>query len=257
MEKIEYQRIYERESFFWWFVGRRHILEEALRRIISTITKDLDILDIGCGAGGNILFLKKFGRVTGLDVSEEALKFSQDKGFSKLLLGKAEALPVPDKSFNIVSILDCIEHIDDDMKALHECERVLKKDGVLLLTVPAHRWLWSRHDEALHHKKRYTKSELISKIEVAGFVVQEISHFVIPAIPFLLFQKSMCRIKKVFYPRRKEIIDTYDVLLPSFLNKSLILWLNFENLIIKKISIPFGSSILLVAKIDYEFTYEL
>lgn len=248
MEKIEYERLYKRERTYWWNIGRRRILEMALRRHIPVNSAALEVLDVGCGAGGNILFLKNFGRVTGLDISEEALKFSRAEAFKDLVLGQAEALPFSDMSFGVVSILDCIEHLDDDLRALRECKRMLKDGGVLLLTVPAHQWLWSRHDEALHHKRRYTRSELEKKVRDAGFEIREISHFVIPAIPFLLFKKSVRRIKKMIHPNRKEIVDTYDVTLPRFLNKALIAWLALERVVMRYISIPLGSSLVVVAK---------
>lgn len=248
MEKIEYQRLYERESEYWWNVGRRHILEAALSRWVPTGIPEAAVLDVGCGAGGNILFLKNFGKVTGLDISKEALLFSGDKGFSELVLGRAEKMPFLDRSFDIVSALDCIEHIEDDEVALRENHRVLRDGGTFLLTVPAHRWLWSRHDEALHHKRRYTVGGLRDKISGAGFQVKEMSHFVIPAIPFLLLQKSIRGVTKTLFPKRQEVVETYDVLLPSFLNSALIAWLSFERMVMKKTAIPFGSSLLAVAK---------
>ena len=172
MEKIEYQRLHEREYIHWWNIGRRRILEAALSRNLKFSPTERKVLDVGCGAGGNILFLKKFGNVTGFDISEEALSFSGDKGFSELVLGRAEILPFREGSFDIVSALDCIEHIEDDEAALQEAYRVLKDGGTLLLTVPSHPWLWSRHDEALHHKRRYTKNELQRKVRDAGFGIQ-------------------------------------------------------------------------------------
>ncbi len=248
MEKIEYQRLYEREGAYWWNVGRRRILEERLRKRILPGTGDLNILDVGCGAGGNILFLKKFGKVTGLDVSEDALAFSRNKGFAALVPGRAEKLPFPDGSFDIVATLDCIEHIEDDRSALRECGRVLKNNGALLLTAPAHRWLWSRHDEALHHMRRYTATDLRIKICGAGFRIKEMSHFVIPAIPFLLVHKAVRFVKKRVFPNMKEVVDTYDVELPRFLNTALIAWLFLEKAVMKVATIPFGSSLMVVAE---------
>src|SRR3990167_7815124 len=93
MEKIEYQRLHEREYIHWWNIGRRRVLEAALARNLKFSPTERKVLDVGCGAGGNILFLKNFGRVTGFDISEEALSFSSDKGFSQLVLGRAEKMP--------------------------------------------------------------------------------------------------------------------------------------------------------------------
>lgn len=248
MEKIEYQRLADREHFYWWNVGRRSILEEALRRHLVTNNQNLDVLDIGCGPGGNLLFLERFGFVTGLDISKEALRLARDKNFKKLVQGSAETLPFPDASFNVVSILDVLEHVNDDEGTLGEIARVLKKDGVLLLTVPAHRWLWSRHDEALHHKRRYAAAELRRKIARAGLQRVEMSHFVIPGVPALFVREALRKTGRYLSPNGEEKVDTYNIILPPFLNRLLILWLTGEKHVMKIFPIPVGSSLLLIAK---------
>ncbi len=246
MEKIEYKRLNDRAKFHWWNIGRRSILEKFLRINIGNKTNNLEILDIGCGAGENIMFLNKFGNVSGIDISEEALKFSKDKGYSKLIIGNAEKVEEPDSSYDIVSLLDVVEHLDDDVAALNHASRVLKKDGTLLLTVPAHKWLWSMHDKALHHRRRYTNKDLTKKITNAGFEIQKISHFVMPAIPFLLLKK-MIHFFNTKIRKKSHEVDTYDVILPKKLNSILIQWLSFERFLMKYISLPFGSSLMVVA----------
>lgn len=248
MKKTAYQKLNETEYFHWWNVGRRRILERALRRHVPANATGLRILDVGCGTGGNMLFLGKFGQVTGLDINNDALAFSRNKGFSALFKGEAEKIPFQNSSFDIISTLDCIEHIEDDRAALREISRILKNTGTLLLTVPAHTWLWSRHDEALHHKRRYTGKDLREKIESAGFKIVEMSHFVVPAIPFLLFQKTVRGIKKHYCTKKEDDIDTYDYLLPRPLNALLIGWLAFECAAMRIFPIPFGSSLLVIAR---------
>lgn len=246
MEKIEYQRLFERETFYWWNIGRREILKSVLRRHLAS-QQGFSILDIGCGAGGNIKILGEFGSVIGLDVSEEALKFANKHGaFKELILGDAEHLPFPDGAFGLVSAFDVLEHISDDQKAIREMFRVLQRGGFALITVPAHRWLWSRHDEALHHLRRYTDKELRAVVSVAGFIVITHSHFVTPAIAFLLIRKLIRRIKFLF--NITEITDTYDVVLPRPLNTALIWWLLMEKVIMRILPIPFGSSLVIFAR---------
>lgn len=197
MEIIEYRRLFEREEFYWWNIGRREILKSALKRHLAP-GRGFSVLDIGCGSGGNIKILGEFGEVTGFDISEEALTFAKThKAFKNLVQGNAEYLPFADASFDLVSALDVLEHMPDDRRAIQEIFRVLKKGGFALITVPAHHWLWSRHDEALHHLRRYTTDELRGKLLNAGFYIVWRSHFVIPAIPFLLFKEIMRRIRKV------------------------------------------------------------
>ena len=98
------------------------------------------------------------------------------------------------------------------------------------------------------HFRRYADADIKKKIADSGFLIQEISHFVIPAVPFLLLQKFLRRMKKTIFPQRKEVIDTYDMILTPFLNNALIFWLHFEKIIIRMFPIPFGGSIVLVAK---------
>lgn len=246
MERKEYKRLKDREQFFWWNVGRRAILREALGRHIKS--HDANILDVGCGPGGNILFLKEFGKVTGIDSSDEALSFARAQGFHKIVKGDSEELPFPDEAFDIVSILDVLEHIDDDKKALDEIFRALKRNGVLLLTVPAYAWMWSDHDEALHHKRRYGHKELRGKILNAGFSIEEMSYFVIPAIPFRALKLCFEKLQGLFNKDKKKILKTDDVILPPFLNSFFIAWLAVERYVMRIFPIPCGSSLLVVAK---------
>lgn len=246
METIEYRRLFEREEFYWWNIGRREILKSTLNRNL-VFKRGLSILDVGCGAGGNIKILGEFGSVTGLDISEEALKFAKTHGiFKNLVRGNAERLPFADGSFDLVSALDVLEHIPDDQRAIQEMFRVLKKGGFALVTVPAHQWLWSRHDEALHHLRRYTTDELRRKLCEAGFRIVERSHFVVPAIFFLCFKKMTRYLQKI--QGAKEMIDTYDIILPSWLNRILIWWLCAEKIIMRFIPIPAGSSLVIISQ---------
>lgn len=175
-------------------MGRRRILREALRRY--TNNKSAVLLDAGCGPGGNSLFLKDFGAITGLDPSGEALRYARGEAYTTLVQGSVTELPFQNASFDIVAALDVIEHIEDDTRALQEMFRVLKPSGLLLLTVPAYAWMWSEHDEALHHKRRYGRKEIRTKIINTGFNITEFSNFVIPAIPFRAFKIIVKKIKK-------------------------------------------------------------
>lgn len=237
MERGEYRKLAERESFFWWNAGRREILREALARAVSR--RPLEILDLGCGPGGNILFLADFGSVVGVDASEEALALARARGgFRNLVRSDAARLPFRDGSFDVVAALDVIEHLDDDASALAEVCRVLRPRGTLLLTVPAYPWMWSKHDELLHHKRRYRKRELLAKVLAAGFAVERITHFVMPAVPFRLARKAL----------RLGREGTDDVILPRPLNALLRGWLSLERTALRFMSLPFGSSLLLVAR---------
>ena len=247
MELIEYKNLAFREKFFWWNVGRRRILRDVLRRNL-VYSSGLKILDVGCGPGGNMLFLKDFGEVTGLDASDEALVYAREFSYRDLVLGSATDIPFSENSFDCVVALDVIEHIEDDRKAFSEMFRVLKPGGVLLLTVPAYQWMWSSHDEVLHHKRRYQKKELHVKIKGAGFLIVEASHFVFPSIPFRAGRLLIQKIRSSFGASAPKAPQTDDVLLPVFLNTIFIFWLTLERYFIKVFPLPWGSSLLVLAK---------
>ncbi|MBI2108830.1 MAG: class I SAM-dependent methyltransferase [Parcubacteria group bacterium] len=244
MEHKEYKLLKDRERFFWWNVGRRRILKDALRR--HARLKTGNILDVGCGPGGNILFLREFGEVVGVDSNDEALRYAEAEGYKKIVRGSATELPFPNNCFDGASALDVIEHIDDDVRALHEIFRILKPGGFFLLTVPAYKWMWSEHDIALHHKRRYAKKELLEKIMMAGFIIKESSHFVFLSIPFRALKFFAG--KAFRFSRKNNQPKTDDIILPTFLNSLLIFWLTMERILMKIIPIPWGSSILVVAQ---------
>ena len=243
MEQHEYDDLARREHFYFWNIGRREILKEALLRHLVP-SSECRVFDVGCGPGGNILILKEFGRVSGLDVSDDAFRFARNRGFENLIKAGAEAMPVEDQSFDLVSSLDVFEHVKDDERAIRECFRILKNGGHLLVTVPAHRWLWSRHDEFQHHFRRYAKKDLISKLRRAGFRVLEESHFVTPAVPINFVRKIVDKI----FPPRGQILKSYDIEFPQSLNRILLFILRCEKFLIRFISIPFGSSFMVIAK---------
>lgn len=172
MEQHTYAIMNRVEDSHWWFVGRRAILEEFMRLIVSRIPRnDLRILDVGCGTGANLEMLAGFGKSEGVDVSDEALEFCRAKGLS-VHKGLAEKLPFEDESFDVVTALDVVEHLDDDVTGLREMARVLKSDGRTLIFVPAFMWLWGVQDDISNHRIRYTKKQIVERLEQAGFVIE-------------------------------------------------------------------------------------
>ncbi len=248
MELIEYKNLAERERFFWWNVGRRHILKDALKRHLGTPGTAREILDVGCGPGGNMLFLKEFGAVTGLDSNGEALRYARDEPYKDLIQGTLEQLPFHDNSFDVVAALDVIEHVEGDTQALKETFRVLKPGGILLVTVPAYAWMWSAHDVVLHHRRRYSRNELRTKVLQTGFSIEALSNFIIPSIPFRAVKIIIKKIKGILKLGSSQTLQTDDVILPTALNFLFILWLHIERYAMKAFSLPFGSSILVIAR---------
>src|SRR4051794_31722278 len=125
MEQQVYEITYQSEQSHWWFVGRRTLAFDQIDQFYRD-RHDLQIMDVGCGTGLNMKYLAKYGKVTGVDLSPTALSFCQARGHTRLIMAPLEQLPFADNTFDLVTALDIIEHLDDDLAGLNEIRRVLK-----------------------------------------------------------------------------------------------------------------------------------
>jgi len=241
MNNEEYEKLYKFEHFYWWHVGRRDILNSFLKRFLKN--RENQILEIGCGTGGNLEILSKWGKVTGLDISERALGLCRKRGFNNLLLGKGEQMNFPDKSFDLVVALDVLEHIKDDKRVLEESWRVLKEGGYSLATVPAYQFLWSEHDEALEHYRRYSLLDFSNKLRQAGFNIVKMSYLVSFVFPAVLGYRIL---RKILFPKSKKNIAY--VFLPKPINFFFTILLKLESFLLKYFNLPFGTSIICIAQ---------
>lgn len=191
MREAHYQRMYDWEERFWWFVGIRSVSEALLRSHLSPGQK-LTILDTGCGTGANIQWLEKLDRrapVTGLDYSYHALKFCRERGLDSLCQGSATDLPFRSNSFDLVTSFDLLPHIprgELSARMFDEYHRVLKSGGLLFLRGPAYGWLRSSHDEDLNATNRYTARRLVRSLQRRPFTVERITYANTLAFPFAL-----------------------------------------------------------------------
>src|SRR5439155_15713340 len=146
-----------------------------------------------CGTGANLHLLSQFGVAEGVDVSAEALEFCHARGLANVKLGEAESLPYEDASFDLITGLDVVEHLDDDVACLREMRRVLRPGGRALLFVPAFMFLWGVQDDLSHHRRRYTAPELKQRLHEAGFTVERATYanitFFIPTLVGRLFMR--------------------------------------------------------------------
>lgn len=172
MELNEYKKMDEIEATHPWFVAKREFLGELLNRFAP----QGKVLDVGCGSGAVLSYLKNKGyQVEGIDSNVEALRFCENKGLI-VKQSPGSSIPFSDGAFDVVVALDVLEHIEDDKAAAVEMKRVLKKGGFLISTVPAHQFLWSSHDEFLHHVRRYNQNNFRKVFDSAGFSVRYISY---------------------------------------------------------------------------------
>lgn len=242
MKEQEINKMAQFEESYWWFVGRRKIVLSVLQKFIGD-RKDLKILDVGCGTGGTTTLLKKFGTVYGIDFSMQALKFSSNKGLKSVLKSSVLKLPFKEETFDLITILDSLEHIKDDVGVLIELKKILKKDGIILIAVPAYQFLWSEHDIALSHFRRYNSHTLSKIIENAGLEKIWQSYAISVLFPFIALYRI---IKKPTLDQKNAKSNL--VSLSDGINNFLIRLLILESKIIKKISLPFGLSLLCIVR---------
>jgi SAM-dependent methyltransferase len=158
MQRREIEKMYETESNHWWFAGKRLLIRRLLGRRLEK--PGLRILDVGCGAGATAVDFSSNGWVCACDRSLDSLEFVGKRGIAPRVAGEAPRLPFRDGAFDIVLALDIVEHVDDDSAFVAELGRILAPGGALAVHVPAWPSLWSRHDEVLEHKRRYTRRGL-------------------------------------------------------------------------------------------------
>jgi SAM-dependent methyltransferase len=239
MNAEEYERMYRLEDAYWWFVGRHHLIETFLRSTYGD-RSDLTVLDIGCGTGAMSMRLARWGSVVSADFSPLALGFCRRRGLDCLSAGDAARLPFRDASFDVVVALDLVEHLTDDRAALCEFRRVLKPGGRLVATVPAYRALWSAHDVALMHQRRYTAREFGAVCDRAGLAVRRLSYAMTFLLPVVWLVRWLTR------GSRKPKASLVPV--PVFVNRALIRLLTWENAAVLAMNLPAGVSVFCVAQ---------
>jgi SAM-dependent methyltransferase len=177
MERIVYDRMAELDERHWWYRARRDVLAALITRRIK-LPNDARILEIGCGTGHNLQMLARFGGVDGIEL-DDAARAVAEKRVSKPI--GASPLPdltgVPDATYDLVAVLDVVEHVDEDVRSLRTIATKLRPGGKVLITVPAHQWMWSAHDVVNHHKRRYSAKSLRRLIGDAGLRIEVLSPF--------------------------------------------------------------------------------
>ena len=177
MERIVYDRMAELDERHWWYRARREILGDLIEREIA-LPADARILEIGCGTGHNLDMLRRFGRVDAIEVDGAArIIASRRLGHAVMDAPLPELTGVEDQAYDLIAILDVLEHVEADREALESMARKLKPGGRILVTVPAHPWMWSAHDVVNHHKRRYTRRTLKAVVAAAGLKLDLLSWF--------------------------------------------------------------------------------
>ena len=243
MQRHTYAIMDRVEDSHWWFVGRRAILESFLRGIVGNLGKPADqlrILDVGCGTGANLEMLSQFGKAEGVDVSDDALEFCRRKGLS-VQKGLAETLPYPDDTFDLTTALDVVEHLDDDDAGLKEMHRVTKPGGYSLIFVPAFMWLWGVQDDVSNHRIRYTKRQIVERLEKAGFTVERATYANFTFFAPILGGRTLMRFTGI----KPESENNVNI---SALNGVFGKLFSAERHWLNRFDFPFGVSIIITAR---------
>lgn len=231
MNAKEYERLYNDEENHWWFKGRRQVVEHLVQRI----KKKKNIMDFGCGTGINSILLKKYGKVTSTDVSPEAKKFCQKRNVEVTLIDILHKNTDRfENKYDLIVAMDVIEHIDEDEKILEKLRGFLDKNGRLLITVPAEKYLWSNHDKTHHHKRRYSKKELKNKLQKAGFKIELFSYY-----QMFIYPASL--IRSIFNIKSSSVEATNIKINLSWMYA-------IEEWLVKKHLVPVGTSFVVIAK---------
>ena len=237
-----YPILYQVEQSHWWHVGRRKIIASFVEAICKEVKdRRARILDVGCGTGANLIMLSKYGDAEGVDISRDAVSFCRERGLDKVKLGAAEELPSDEGTFDLVTALDVVEHMDDDVACLLEMRRVLRPGGRVLLFVPTFMFLWGVQDDVSHHRRRYRLPELHRVLEQAGFEVERSTYANITFFAPILLIRQLMRLTGL----KTSSENTINV--PA-LNGVFGKFFGLESTVLRHMNIPFGVSGLCVAK---------
>ena len=223
----------------------RRIVDDLMRQhLVNGATGPLKILDAGCGTGGQLQQLEQFGQVTSFDFEARAAEMFASRQPGRILVASTDAIPFADQSFDIVTSFDVVCQLESpgDEVALAELARVLKPGGGLILRVPAFQALYGPHDVTLHTKHRYSTAEMAAKLESAGLRVVHTTYANTILFPVAAVRRTLARIRG----KKAEESDVRAV--PEPLNKLLTAVLSAEAQILKRSSLPFGLSVIALAK---------
>jgi SAM-dependent methyltransferase len=238
MERIVYQQMAELDDRHWWYRARRRILAELIRRE-ANLPADARILEIGCGTGHNLSMLGGFGHIDGLELDDEAAALSEKRLGRKVMRSPLPALAEVPGDYDLIGAFDVIEHIDDDTAALAAIATKLKSGGKFIMTVPAHPWMWTAHDVANHHKRRYSKAALRKLVEGSPMRLDKIGYFNSLLFPLAVTQRAASKLRGK---------DNGDVSLPAApLNRSLEAVFASERYLVGRLPLPPGLSLFAVA----------
>lgn len=248
MDQRYYSEYYHYERNHWWFKARLEILKSVVRQQLKNLDSP-SILNVGVATGATSLMLGEFGNVTNLEYDEDCCRFLREELNMEVTQASLTDLPYDNHSFDMVCAFDVIEHIEDDAKAVSEISRVLKQSGSSIITVPAFMFLWSHHDVVNHHFRRYTLNSLKSVLS-QNLDIKYLSYFNIFLFPPIAAFRLLAG---VFRKKQSDSATGSDFEVmksEGFVNNLLYhLFLTEKPLVNKRISLPFGVSLIAIGTV--------
>lgn len=239
MDRSVYDNMRAIEKTHWWFRARRKIISAQIARL--GLRQNANILEVGCGTGGNLQMLSIYGRVLGIEPDNDSRTYAAEtSGFTVLGGLLPDGLPKFDEKFDLIAALDVIEHLEEDTKSIDTIKNLLKSGGIFLSTVPAHPWLWSRHDELHHHRRRYVKADYVAMMQEAGFEIVRSTYFNSVLFPAIVAARAA--------QSRTKSSASDDSMPSTFINRALEYLFASERVLLRFLNLPFGVSILVVAR---------
>ncbi len=224
------------EATHWWFVGRRAVIDSLLDGI--NLPAAGQILEAGCGTGGNLASLARRGQISAFEPHIDALAFAREKHPEIEIREAALPSPLPyePRSFDLVAALDVLEHVADDVAAAQALISLLRPGGWLLVTVPAHQWLWGSHDRRLHHMRRYGRRQLLSIFEADDLELVRFTPFNLLLAPIAIAYRAAERLLGIDLGNQERLP-------PAVLNAVLARTFGFESALLRRDQpVPFGLS---------------
>ena len=238
MTPTAYLEMAEAETGHWWFLGRRAILADALRRL--DLPEGAEILEVGCGTGGNLPMLTESGRVFAMELDDRARAIAASRHGAQAEIAEGACpgrIAFPGRRFDLICMFDVLEHIAEDLATLEAMRARLAPGGRLLISVPAYPWLWGVHDEYLHHQRRYTARGLKRLAADAGYAVANLTYFNTLLFPLAALARFKDRVVK-------PAAATGAAMPSPGLNSLFASVFGFERHLLKAMNLPFGVSLL-------------
>ena len=247
MNPREYEIMYAVEDRHWWYVALRAMLDLFWRKHVTmrnaeSASRDLKVLDAGCGTGGTLSRLAPRGTPFGIDVSVDAVRLCRARGQTRTAVGSTNALPCAPETFDAVISFDVLYHkgVPDKKAALREMHRALKPGGLLFLNLPAYQWLYSSHDVAIHTDHRFTRSEVLGLLRACSFEPLDATYWNTLLLPPIVLTRLW---RRMMSPPDSDLARGSGI--PNQLFARI---LAVERALVRVVPLPFGLSIFAVSR---------